>query len=353
MGNKRILVAVLNWGLGHATRCIPIIQQLKEHNFEPIIASDGQALQLLKKEFPNEIFEDLPSYNIEYTKKGSNLKWKLLLDSRRIIKNIKAENELTKELVQKYNLKGIISDNRWGVRSDQLKTNVFITHQINVLSGNTTFLSSFIQQRYIKKFNECWIPDAKGNNNLSGILGHASSIPGNIKYIGPLSRFEKRKVPIIYDYLILLSGPEPQRGMLEEILLKEFRYSNSKVFFIHGVISEDHNQLPNSNIEISNYLFGKSLEEAINASKYIICRSGYTTLMDLAKLGKKAFFIPTPGQNEQEYLAQRMESLRLAPFCYQNKFSISKLKEIESYSGLSDLGEHSVFGDLFAFFEGE
>ncbi len=353
MRNKRILVAALNWGLGHATRCIPIINQLKEHDLEPIIASDGQALKLLKKEFPDAVFEELPSYNITYTKKGSNLKWKLLLNSRQIIKNIKAENDLTKELVKKYDLKGIISDNRWGVRNDQLKTNVFITHQINVLSGNTTFLSSFIQQRYIEKFDECWIPDFDGENNLSGILSHATSTPKNVKFIGPLSRFEKSEVPLIYDYLVLLSGPEPQRSMLERILLQEFQYSNFKILFVRGVIKEESIINTNPNIEIKNFLFGKALEEAINSSQCIISRSGYTTIMDLAKLEKKAFFIPTPGQNEQEYLAERLEKMNIAPCCDQEGFEISKLSEIKNYNGLSDLGNHTLFGDLFTFFEGE
>ncbi len=353
MRNKRILVAALNWGLGHATRCIPIINQLRESKYEPIIASDGQALQLLKKEFPDAIFEELPSYNIAYTKKGRDLKWKLLLDSRRIIKNIKAENDLTKELVQKYDLTGIISDNRWGVRSDQLKTNVFITHQLNVLSGSTTFLSSFIQKRYIEKFDECWIPDFAGENNLSGILGHATPTPKNVKYIGPLSRFEKREVPLICDYLILLSGPEPQRSILENIILQEFQNSNFKILLVRGVISEESIHNTNPHIEIRNYLFGESLEEAMNLSKCIISRSGYTTIMDLAKLEKKAFFIPTPGQNEQEYLAGRMERMNIAPFCKQEEFRKSKLDKIENYKGLSDLGNHTFLRDLFTFFEGE
>ena len=353
MGNKRILVAVLNWGLGHATRCIPIIKELKKHDLEPVIASDGQALQLLEKEFPDAIFEKLPSYNIQYTRKGSNLKWKLLWESPGIIKTIKAEKELTKKLVEKYDLKGIISDNRWGVRSEKLKKNVFITHQLNVLSGSTTFLSSFIQQRYINKFEECWVPDSKGDTNLSGYLGHLNTCPKNVKYIGPLSRFEKKELPIIYDYLILLSGPEPQRSMLEEILYQEFKNSDLKILFVRGVISEKKIKNSKPNMEVRNYLFGNALEHAINSSKCIISRSGYTSLMDLAKLEKKAFFIPTPGQPEQEYLAKRMEKLGVAPYCPQKDFSISKLKDLHNYRGLRDLGEHTFFGDLLAFFQGE
>lgn len=347
-------MAALNWGLGHATRCIPIIRELQSHGFEPVIASDGQAGDLLQKEFPHLTYIELPSYNIQYSKNGNYLKWKLMMDSPRILNAIKAEKELTKNLVKQYDLKGIISDNRLGVRSKKLKRNVFITHQLNVLSGNTTFLSSYFHQRYIKKFDQCWVPDIEGENNLSGILGHLTTKPDNVKYIGPVSRLKKTEVPVIYDYLVLLSGPEPQRSILESILIHELKNTDHKILFVRGVITEETQDLTNNpNINIKNYLYGSSLQEAINCSRYIISRAGYTSLMDLAKLEKKAFFIPTPGQDEQEYLAERLKKLKIAPSCKQDEFDKSKLDEIDNYKGLSNFGDHSFFRDLFAFFEGK
>ncbi len=347
------MVAALNWGLGHAARCIPIIKELEKHNFEPVLASDGQALKLLEKEFPHLTSIELPSYNIAYTKKGIYLKWKLIIDSPKILQTIKAEKKITKSLVEKYNLKGIISDNRLGVRCKKLKKNVLITHQLKVLSGNTSILSSYIHQKYIRKFDECWIPDLEGSKNLSGKLGHLDQEPKNIKYIGLLSRLEKRKVPEIYDYIIILSGPEPQRSILESILIRELGDTSLKILFVRGVITEDSFSINNPNINIKNYLYGKALQEAINCSRYVISRSGYTSLMDLAKLEQKAFFIPTPGQSEQQYLAERMQELGLAPYCVQKDFSLTKLEEIENYQGLSDFGNDTVFGDLFAFFHSE
>ncbi|MCG9971599.1 glycosyltransferase [Christiangramia crocea] len=354
MRKKRILVATLNWGLGHAARCIPIIRELQDHGYEPVMASDGQSGTLLKKEFPHLIYIELPSYNIQYSKNGINLKWKLMMNSPRILNAIKAEKALTKRLVKEYDLKGIISDNRLGVKSKELKKNVFITHQLNVLSGNTSFLSSYLHQSYIKKFDQCWIPDVEGEDNLSGVLGHLPRKPENVKYIGHLSRFKKTGVPEIYDYLVLLSGPEPQRSILESILLQELKDTSDKVLFLRGVITEETQNLTNNpNINIKNYLYGSALQEAINCSKYIISRSGYTTLMDLSKLEKKAFFIPTPGQPEQEYLAERLRELNIAPFSTQDEFRISKLKKIENFEGLSNFGNHTFFGDLFTFFECE
>ena len=158
---------------------------------------------------------------------------------------------------------------------------------------------------------------------------------------------------MIYDYLVLLSGPEPQRTILESILLKEFKNTEYKVLFIRGVISQEKLENSNPNITIQNYSFGESLEESINCSRYIISRSGYTTLMDLSKLEKKAFFVPTPGQEEQEYLAERMEKMGLAAFCSQKDFTISKLNRIEEYSGLSDFGNHTLLRNRLAFFHSE
>ncbi len=344
------MVAPINWGLGHATRCIPLIKKLEEKGFIPIIASDGAALELLKKEFPHlEAFE-LPSYNITYTSRGSLLKWKLLLDSPYILKNIKKEKKATRVLVEKLNLHGIISDSRFGVRYKHLP-NIFITHQLNVLSGNTTFLSSKLHQRYIRKYDECWIPDSPGKPNLSGFLGHSKMRTNSVKYMGIISRFNKETVPQKYDYMVLLSGPEPQRSLLEEILFRELQKSAQKILFVRGVVSDEQPKMAAPNMVIKNYLFGKELEQALNSSEVVIARSGYTTLMDLAKLEKKAFFIPTPGQFEQEYLAERMRKLGFAPSCRQEDFDLEKLEKVGDFTGLKDPGFICDYSRLFSLFQ--
>ena len=219
--SNTILVAPLNWGLGHATRCIPIIQELQKNGFTPIIASDGVALALLKKEFPDLIALELPSYNIEYAKKGGNFKWKLINNSPKTIKSIISENKLINKWVKEYDLCGVISDNRLGLFTKKVPA-VFITHQLRVLSGQTTWLTSFIHSIIIKKYKECWVPDAESTPNLSGKLGHLENSSLNIKYLGVLSRLNYKKVKKKYDVMVLLSGPEPQRSMLEEKLLVEF-----------------------------------------------------------------------------------------------------------------------------------
>lgn len=350
MEKKNILLCVMNWGLGHAARCIPIITELQKRGFTPVIASDGPALFLLQKEFPELKSFKLPSYNITYTENPKTLKWKLLLKTPHILRTIKAEKRAVHKILEEENIHGIISDNRFGARSKKVRS-VFITHQLNVLSGNLTFFSSKLHQNYIRKFDECWVPDSPAGNNLSGILGHLKKDHLNLKYIGPISRFEKKPVAIKYDYLVLLSGPEPQRGVLQDILFKAFRKTNKKLFFVRGVVNDEEFTCLNPNVTIRNYLFGKELEEVMNSSRMVISRSGYTTLMDLAKLQKRAFFIPTPGQFEQEYLAERLKNLGVAAYCNQEEFDIALLEKQEKYSGLENIEFIPNFGMLFTLFD--
>lgn len=349
---KRILVAPLNWGLGHATRCIPIIHALLDNAFEPIIASDGVALELLRKEFPELICIELPSYNIKYSKKGSFFKLKLLKDSPKVIKAINAEKKAIKEIVTLYKIDGLISDNRLGAYFKEIPC-VFMTHQLQVLSGSTTWLSSKVHQNIISKFDECWVPDTYGQDNLSGKLGQGTFGTMVIKYIGPLSRFKKLDVDKRYDIMVLLSGPEPQRGMLVEKLMGVFKSYDGSVLFVKGVVEEVQTTSTIGNITICNYLMGSELETTINESTLIVSRSGYTTVMDLAKLGKKAFFIPTPGQFEQEYLAKRLTEKGLVPSCSQDEFTIDKLKEIDDYEGLKSFDYEVNFKKLFHLFKGK
>src|SRR6056297_794539 len=260
MQKKRILVAVLNWGLGHATRCIPVIEELQQHNFEVFIASDCAALELLKKEFPSIKAFALPSYNISYGRTASSFKWKLFTETPSILKAIRLERKKIKDLVATHHFDGIISDNRFGCRHKNI-TSIFITHQLSVLSGNTTYLSSKLHQQYISKFDECWIPDTPGNHNLSGIMGHLKETPANVKYIGPLSRFNKLPQQKKYDYAAILSGPEPQRTMLEEKLLVAFQDSDKKIILVRGIMAESTISSKNRNLKIKNHLTSKALQE--------------------------------------------------------------------------------------------
>lgn len=350
--NKNILVAPLNWGLGHATRCIPIIRELEKNGFTPIIASDGVALALLKKEFPHLTSLELPSYQIEYAKKGENFKWKLIKNSPKTINAILSEKQLIKKWVKEYDLKGIISDNRLGVHSKKVPS-VFMTHQLTVLSGKTTWISSKLHQFFIRKFDECWVPDIEKTPNLTGKLGHLKNSNLNIKYIGVLSRLEKKVLEIKYDIMVLLSGPEPQRTILEEKLIEELKDNKEKIVFIKGKVTKEQVKEQKGNITFYNFMQSEELEKTFNESEMVLCRSGYTTVMDLCKLQKKAFFIPTPGQFEQEYLAKKYKREGLVPYSKQDRFVIDDILSVPLYKGLPLIPSEINWKQLFLLFERE
>jgi len=335
--------------LGHATRCIPIINALLKAGFQPILASDGDALLLLQKEFPLLKYYTLPSYHIKYTEKGKNLKFKLFLSVPSIILTVKKERKIVAQLIEKENLVGIISDNRFGVLSKKTPS-VYITHQLNVLSGKTTFLTSIIHQKIIEQFDECWIPDVENELNFSGILGHLNKPKFPVKYLGILSRFKQQKTAIKYDLLVLLSGLEPQRTLLENKLLVELEGFKGEIFFIRGILSNKTKITAAPNFKIINFLASTALENAINQSEIVLARSGYSTIMDLAILGKKAFFIPTPGQFEQEYLAEILNKKLIAPFSTQQNFKVENLNVLTNFSGFK-VNKIAVNLDLFSIFE--
>lgn len=351
--SKRILIAPLNWGLGHATRCIPIIHELLRYGHQPYIASDGVALSLLKKEFPDIPAFELPSYKISYAEKAKNFKIKMIWDSPKVLKAMAKEKKAVKQLVKEHHLDGIISDNRLGAYYKKVPC-VFITHQLNVLSGNTTWMSSKAHQKIIKKFDACWVPDVKDKPNLTGKLGHLKKSKLNIVYLGPLSRFEKRELAFTYNLMVLLSGPEPQRTMLEEKLLTELQEFEGNILFVKGKIEDEQVveeiKTPKGKIQHYNFMKSSELEHAINQSDKVLCRSGYTTVMDLAKLEKKAFFIPTPGQYEQEYLAKRMQKQGLVPFSKQEDFTLNDLSRIEDFAGLAQFESTVDYSSLFEIF---
>ncbi|MBT8261353.1 MAG: glycosyltransferase [Bacteroidia bacterium] len=347
---KTILVAPLHWGLGHAARCIPIIRSLLEQGYNVVLASDGGALSLLKHEFPYLDSLELPSYAIEYPKKDSNFKLKLLMNLPHIGKTISRERKLIKKLVKDGRIDGIISDNRLGVYSKKIPS-VYLTHQLNVLSGNTSWFSSKAHQKVIKKFNECWVPDIEGAGNLSGKLGHLKKPTFSIKYIGPLSRMIRRELPVKYDFMCLLSGPEPQRSILERKFIETFSVLDKKVLIVQGVVDVQKTKEIQGNITLINFLTTKDLEKVINESEIILSRSGYTTIMDIAAMRKKAYFIPTPGQYEQEYLANRLKLQRVVPSCKQEDFSIEKLNEISEFKGFKDVDSNYKPEYLFRLFQ--
>lgn len=346
---KNILIAPLNWGLGHATRCIPIIKALEQQGFNPIIASDGVALALLKKEFPHLISVELPGYNISYSENGKNFMWKLIAQLPKIVRVARNEQKEIRTLVSKYKINGIISDNRLGVHSKHVPS-VFITHQLRILSGKTAWFVTKAHTYFIAKSNQCWVPDVEKSPNLSGKLGHLEKPLKNTIYLGPLSRFEKEELPIKHDLMVILSGPEPQRTLLEEKLIAELKTFSKPILFVKGIIEKEQKMWKEDHFTFYNFMNSEQLNTAFNESEMVLCRSGYTTVMDLAKLEKKAFFIPTPGQFEQEYLAKKYTREGIAPSCKQDDFKLAMLSDVAFYKGFTNFTSIINWEKLFGVF---
>ena len=345
-------MAVLNWGLGHASRCIPLIKALQTNNYNVIIASDGDALLFLKHVFPNLVFETLPAYKISYKKGWFGLKGTLLKSSLYNYNIYKKEQLLTRQLIQKHQIKGLISDNRFGVFSHEVPS-VYITHQIRVFSGWASFFTSTIHQKIINKYDVCWVPDYESRYNLSGALSHHIKLKTPIKYIDPLSQFmvSENGTKHTIDYLIIISGIEPERSKLEERLIKLFKNSTYKTTLVQGKIATKQRQKTIGNLTIYNYILTEKLQQLISSSKTVICRSGYSSIMDMAKFQKKVFLIPTSGQNEQEYLAKHLQKQNIAPFAKQKSFTLQDLEKLVNYNGFIKTVETRNWRKLFQIFE--
>ncbi len=320
MNNKKILYCVLNWGLGHASRSIPLIHQLLLKNNTVSIATDGIALDFLKIEFPDLTFLELPSYNIQYPNRRIMIS--LANQFPHIFRNYLKEKKLIDSLVLEKEIEVIISDCRYSCHSSHTQ-NYIITHQIQLHTGNKWMnkLATRLNYYFLKKFDEVWIPDTK-ERELSGNL--SKSKPSlKTKFIGALSRFTFFETEKDIDILCLLSGPEPARTNFENKLflqLKEIR--SAKIVLVRG----SNLQRTESKEEYGVYdlLNTSALEQLILKSKIIVCRSGYSTILDLKATKSKAILIPTPGQPEQEYLATYLMD---QGFFYQVDQADLKLKE--------------------------
>ena len=332
----KVLVAPLDWGLGHATRCVPLVESMLQLGWKVTLAGEGPSLSILTKEFPELPTLPLKGYRINYPKNGFWLIPKLLLQVPKIAKTISAERKWLKESQKEHQWDLIISDNRYGLSAPDTKC-IFMTHQLWVLSGWGNSIDKILNKqlhRWIKAFNQCWIPDENKDGGIAGLLSHplipdplptgrqAISLIPTI-YLGPLSRLSPTADEEGDKILILLSGPEPQRSLLEEKIIEQIKSINQQFLVVRGLPTDTQQPLNSSHIEFKNHLSSTHLSEAIAKAKLVICRSGYSSIMDLLRLRKKAILIPTPGQTEQLYLAKLMKEKNWFVVDQQNDFQLN------------------------------
>jgi uncharacterized protein (TIGR00661 family) len=328
-----ILIAPLDWGLGHATRCSPIIQALIHKNCNVLIACEGNIRTLLSKEFPQLNFIDLKGYRIQYSKNSWSLPFQIGKQIPKILSTIQYEKERLEEIVKEQDVHGIISDNRYGFYHPHLPS-VFITHQLHIKTPFGKVIDDYLQKRnyqYINRFSECWVPDNEATLNLAGELSHPQKKPSlPLKYLGPLSRFQKINSEKGNYVLILLSGPEPQRTIFENLLIQQLAEVKGSVVLIRGLPGEASPLKLSSNISVHNHLPADQLNKTMSEASIVVSRCGYSTVMDLATLGKKSVLVPTPGQTEQEYLAGHLMKNNFALCVNQKKFKLKNALELSS-----------------------
>ena len=318
---NNVLVAPLDWGLGHATRCIPIIKKLTEAGCTVIIAASGKTLALLSAEFPTLATVELFGYNIRYTAQKRLLPLKILWQSPNILLTIQKEQRWLKKLMRERAIDLVISDNRFGLHTNKIPC-IFITHQL-LIKAPFSWLERIIQlinYHFINKFSSCWVPDFKGAKTIASALSHPKHLPKvPVTYLGPLSRFAPlEKVPQKYDWLVVLSGPEPQRTILENKILLVAQHLTGAMLLVRGKPGNTNTLVAPANCTVLNHLSTSNMQQAFAESNIVVSRCGYTTVMEVLAQHKKAILIPTPGQTEQEYLAKHLFAQHWCYCCQQD-----------------------------------
>ncbi len=334
-----ILVGVLDWGLGHATRMVPVIDYLLTENHYVSIAGNGRSLTYLRQCFPQLDYIEIPAPVIRYSHRKRQILCLLGQIPLIAIAFYKNHRQIEK-YVKQHRINLVISDNRPGVRSRSCSS-VYITHQIHpgAGTGNPSFfcrLASAVHRNIIVTYNYCFVPDNQGVENLSENLSH-NKVPDNVQYIGFLSALAR---PVLHDVkissiLLLLSGPEPQRSIFEKLLVHVFASYHGQVILVRGANSKGEILYPD-NFKVIDVAGRAMLSRYISECNAIVCRSGYSTLMDLAVMGRKALLVPTPGQPEQEYLARVMKE--------KYQFSVIQQSELNriDFSCLTNLQEWKI-----------
>jgi hypothetical protein len=313
ISGKTIFISPLDWGMGHATRCIPLIKFLARSN-TVIIGTSSFTREIFEAEAPGIELVVVPAYDIRYAK-GIPVWLKIIFDAPRIFNVIANERKFISDFTRKRKIDIIISDNRFGMRADGV-TNIFITHQLHINAGLFSRVATAINRRFIREFDEVWVPDYAGNTeSLSGSLSHGPLYHPSVRYIGPQSRIHKIERPVKYDYMVFFSGPQPQLSQIETIVYSVVRACRKKTAFITKASFESTEY-----IDVFTRPDPAHIESLMAESRCIIARSGYTSLMEFYQAEKRdLILIPTPGQPEQEYLARLWEEKFHARTCTQRQ----------------------------------
>ena len=343
---SKYLVAPMNWGLGHASRCIPLVRRLIREGHEVILGGDGESLTLLRKHFPKLRYTYLAPLNLRYSA-GKSQVWAMLKALPKLFLWSLKDHAMLQAVLREEPIDYVLSDNRFGLyinrpstndspcmdhrpstndhrpsTNDHRPTTIYLTHQLHIMLPRPWRwlepLVARLHARIYTRFNKVWIPDYEdADKSLAGELSHLKI--SNLNYIGPLSRFEdydrSQDNPIAQSYTVVavLSGLEPHRTLLEKEIVARYLDTDEQVLIVQGLVNRPNTRFKRRNITLVPSITDAELVPVLMNAKHIIARSGYSTIMDLHALGllpsknetpnPQIELIPTPGQPEQEYLS--------------------------------------------------
>ena len=329
-----VLIAPLDWGLGHASRTVPLIQEFLKNNVKVFLACSGVVSDFFAKEFPELEQLNIPSYRISYPDKAYKMPLWAFLQALKLKRVVKAEQKCIENIVSQKNIDIVISDNRFGAYSKKAYS-VYITHQLRILFPKylkyLEFIGICFHKKQMKNFSEIWVPDFKERNGLAGRLSHLKKMFPDIYYIEPLSRFQnkeiKPKAEKHFKYLAVVSGVEPTRSVFETRIRNVLKQMPGKSALLCGKPGVLH-QEKDGNLTVFSHLKTEAFQELVLDSEFFISRSGYSTIMDQMFLKSNCLFIPTPGQTEQEYLAEFLDKEKQAFCLKENQLSRKNVEKV-------------------------
>ena len=342
---KTVFVTPLDWGLGHATRCIPVIDALLNSGYKVLLGGSGLSGKLLQEHYPKLEYIALPEYNLHYSNRLP-MALSLLAQWPKVRKAMKAEQKILAFLKEQKRFDLLINDNRLGCQVEA--DSIYLTHQLQIAApfAFVERLLSQIHQSFYKNYKAIWVPDFPEAPGLAGKLSHPTKVDDRVRYIGPITRFTEQEHNPSQKVLLLLSGLEPHRTNWENSLLEQAKNLPEEQFvLVRGKPNgTDHLEAPD-NVTIFSHLPSEKLQTQIATSKLTVCRTGYSTLMDLTKIEVPIALCPTPEQTEQEYLAKELSSHTYVR--KQNEFQLSealesKTKSLQKFVGPEDLLNQAI-----------
>lgn len=310
--SRRILFALHDWGLGHATRSLLLIRALLDRGDQvTVLSAPGGGLQLLRAELGNRCdyypYRDIPK---PFSRWPAMFYVRMSLSMPLVWARFKLEHRLTERLVAERGFDCVVSDSRFGVWSRAVPSYCILHSLRQIIPGRPRWMETLVewgQRRLLRHYTKVLVPDAAGPEGLSGDLGHHPTLDwgkGRLCYIGPLASVQRMDLPVDIDVFFSVSGIEPQRSLLGKKVLDALPWLQGRIVVTLGDPSRAGETFRVGNATVHGYLDRRAQSEMLNRAAVVMTRSGYTTLMELAELGKRALFVPTPGQSEQEYLAK-------------------------------------------------